>query len=67
MGKEVGKNVVKAGPTCSGPACPLCTRQGTLLFWFGMVLLFFLPEGYSLLGLIPILLAYYLGLSGRLK
>ncbi|MFC2162371.1 hypothetical protein ACFLRF_01700 [Candidatus Altiarchaeota archaeon] len=59
--------IVRVGPTCSGPTCPLCTRQGFLLFWGGMSLMVLLPRQYNLLGLVPVLLAYALGLSGKLK
>jgi len=59
--------VLTVGPTCSGPTCPLCTKQGLLLIGIVAILLIVLAPKYHIIAVLPMILAYYLGMKGKLK
>ena len=60
MTAEIG--IQKAGNTCKGRVCPLCTKEGLLLLAIGFGLLLTQKNYFAYLGIAFIIFAYILPL-----
>jgi hypothetical protein len=56
--KQTTKEVIKAGPTCEGGVCPLCTPFGLATFLVGFMVIFYSEWPVQLLGWATVALGY---------